>query len=700
MSVELLHQLADVYGVETGYYRLSGEYWQASSEALLAVLGVLGAPVQGVDDAREALRQYWHGFWRRLIEPVCVAWDGRHGEVTLRLPARESGTANAQLEYESSEIRTWSRAINDLPVVESAMNEDVPFLGRRFTLPDPLPLGYHRLVMQAAGANAECLVIAAPERAYAPPQGAPTKTWGAFLPTYAIRSERNWGAGDLTDLGNLIDWVQGLGGGLVGTLPLLAAFLDEPFEPSPYSPASRLFWNEFYLDLDRVLAMLDVRGAPGLAEVRQECAGLRATELVDYRRVMALKRRVLAHAQREFFARSTAPRGDLEAFLKANPRVQDYAAFRACGERLRTSWVNWPEPMRSGTLKAGDFDEDDARYHAFVQWLAQGQVQTIAERAAQTGPGLYLDFPLGVNPDGYDAWRERTSFAGGVSAGAPPDSFFQKGQDWGFPPLHPQMIRVQGYRYLRDCLRHHLQFAGLLRIDHMMGLHRFYWIPQGMRATEGVYVRYPDNELYAVYCLESIRHQTILVGEDLGTVPPPVRPAMARHNIRRLYVGQFEIQPNYDQPFSPAPQGAIASLNTHDIPTFAAFWKELDLDDRQAMGVLDDEANKQERERRRKIRQALIQYLRRVGLLGEDDGPAAVHSGCLQVLAATDAGAVQANLEDLWQETQPQNVPGTWRERPNWQRKAAHSIEEFDRLPGVKATLAALNRAIEMHRNR
>ena len=700
MSIELLNKLADVYGVQTAYHSDRGENCQASPDSLLAVLRVLGAPVQRLEDAGDALRQRWQAFWRQLVTEVCVAWDGQRGEVMLRLPAREAGTLNYRLEFESGETREWSRPAFDLPVVEFGAVDDVPYVGRRLTLSEALPLGYHRLVLQVGDHTGTCHVIAAPERAYAMPDGTSVKTWGAFLPTYAIRSERNWGAGDLTDLGNLIGWVQGLGGGLVGTLPLLAAFLDEPFEPSPYSPASRVFWNEFYLDVDRVLAEEQVGDVPDMANLRLECDALRATALVDYRHVMAVKRRVLAHVQRQVFAGSWSRRGDFEAFLASHPRVHDYAAFRAAGERLRTSWVNWPEPLRSGTLEPGDYDEDNARYHAFVQFLAHNQVQTVAEKAGKTGPGLYLDFPLGVNTDSYDVWRERASFAIGVSAGAPPDGFFTKGQDWGFPPLHPEAIRAQGYTYLRDCLRHHLQFAGMLRIDHIMGLHRFYWVPNGMGPKEGVYVRYPENELFAVYCLESTRHQAVLVGEDLGTVPEGLRPTMARHNVHRLYVGQYEIQPNYERPFSPAPQGAVASLNTHDMPTFAAFWKELDLDDRIDLGILDEASCQQERERRQHIRQATIQYLRQAGLLGENADLPAVLRGCLQMLAGTESDAVLANLEDLWQATEPQNVPGTWRERPNWQRKAAHNLEDFDKVPGLRETLAALNQAIQAHRTR
>jgi 4-alpha-glucanotransferase len=697
--MELLHQLADVHGVQTSFHNDRGDYYQASPEALVAVLQSLGAPLQRIEDGAEALRQHWHSFWRRLIEPVCVVWDGRRGEVTLRLPGSESGTVDCRLELEAGEVRSWSSPVNNLAVVESAMNENVHFVGRRCALPEELPLGYHRLRLQFGKQSAECLVIAAPERAYALPGGT-CKTWGVFLPTYAIRTERNWGAGDFTDLGNLIGWVQGQGGGLVGTLPLLAAFLDERFEPSPYSPASRLFWNEFYLDVDKVVADETAGKVAVSAEIQSQCAALRAAPLVDHQQVMALKRRVLSQVQEWIFFGSCARRGEFEEFLAAHPRVRDYATFRAASERLRTSWNTWAEPMRSGTLKAGDFEEKNAQYHALVQFFAHNQMRSVAEKADVSGSGLYLDFPLGVNTDSFDVWRERSSFASGMSAGAPPDSFFTKGQDWGFPPLHPENIRSDGYRYLRDSLCHHMQDAGVLRIDHVMGLHRFYWVPKGLGPTQGVYVRYPVNELYAVYCLESVRHKVVLVGEDLGTVPDGVRPAMSQHNIHRLYVGQYEIQPNAERPFAPASPGAIASLNTHDMPTFTAFWKELDLDDRHDLGILDDATSKQERERRDNIRKAVIQFLRKAGLLGEDAGVPAVLRGCLRMLARTEADVVLANLEDLWQTTQPQNVPGTWRERPNWRHKAAHNLEEFDGLPEVRETLALLNREIEDQRKK
>ena len=292
---------------------------------------------------------------------------------------------------------------------------------------------------------------------------------------------------------------------------------------------------------------------------------------------------------RDFFANPSKPSASFQRFKAAHPRVEDYARFRAVGEKRRESWWTWPERLRNGAIETGDYDETARRYHLYVQWLADAQVSALAERAGKRGPGLYLDLPLGVNPDGYDVSRERDSFAVGASAGAPPDSFFTLGQEWGFPPLHPENLRASGYRYLRDVLKNHFQYAGVLRIDHLMGLHRSYWVPQNFGATKGVYVRYPSDELYAVFCLESNRSKCALVGEDLGTVPPEVRPAMAHHNIHRLYLGQFEMKPDWNDPFTWVQGGSVASLNSHDLPTFGAFWNDVDIADRQSQGLIGEE---------------------------------------------------------------------------------------------------------------
>ncbi|HYF37730.1 MAG TPA: 4-alpha-glucanotransferase, partial [Prosthecobacter sp.] len=265
-----------------------------------------------------------------------------------------------------------------------------------------------------------------------------------------------------------------------------------------------------------------------------------------------------------------------------------------------------------------------------------------------------------------------------ASAGCPPDPCFTKGQDWGFAPLHPQHIREDGYRYVQEYLRFQMRHTGLLRIDHVMGLHRLYWVPKGLSAAEGAYVTYHADELYAILCLESVRHQTTLVGENLGTVPPEVNSRMDRHELRQMFVVQYEQRPDLKAPLRIPPEHCVASMNTHDMPTFAAHWQGKDITDRAELGLIPKGQLKQERQTRRESNLALAEMLRREGwLAGERPTMAAVLRAMLHWLADSPAELLLINLEDLILEELPQNVPGTSQERPNWRRKASFTVEEL-----------------------
>jgi 4-alpha-glucanotransferase len=697
-----LNQLAELFGVQTSYYDVTGQLTQATPEALVQVLRALGAPMAKVEDAPAALRQRRHEEWNRWLEPVTIAWDGSSTEVVFRLPARQfPGSLGCNLELETGERRAWSCPASALSHVRDAEVDGVKYAVNRLRIPGALPLGYHRFTLEGNGQTANCLLLSAPVRAYEPPGGSKGCDWGVFLPLYALHSERSWGAGDFSDLEALTDWVTKLGGGMVATLPLLAAFLDEPFEPGPYSPASRLFWNEFYLDVFRIPEFRDCPAAQTLLHsphFHREVHELKSAPLVDYRRQMALKRRVLEELARAFFAKPTSRMDALRNFLTTHPHAEDYARFRAVGERRRAPWPAWPAPLRDGVLREGDYDEEAKRYHLYVQWLADEQLQAIAAKARAAGPGFYLDLPLGVNPDSYDVWRERALFACDTAAGAPPDPFFVGGQNWGFPPLHPERIRQDGYRYVSAYLRHHLRLAGVLRIDHMMGFHRLFWVPHGFGARDGVYVRYPAEELYAVFNLESHRHRSILIGEDLGTVPAEVRPAMARHNIKRMYVMQYELQPQYQNALTPVYPECIALLNTHDMPPFAAWWQGLDIEERVALRILSPSVAEEERKKRRNMLDALIRALRGQGRLPGSVDPRAVLRASLSHLCEGSAQLVLANLEDLWLETNSQNVPGTWRERPNWQQRARYSLDAMKARAEVLDLLREIDRLVKVKR--
>ncbi len=685
-----LRELARLYGLQTSYYGVDGRRQQASPGTLLSAVRALGAPIESEREVPAALRERRQKLWQRLLEPVAVARDRGPAEIPLRLPAAmATRSADCALGLEVGEVRAWKQPLADVPTLRLEVIQGVEFQDKRLRLPAGLPFGYHRLSVTVGRTSSEALVVSAPSRAYE--DSRPRRDWGLLAPLYALHSARSWGAGDFADLRAFVRWVAGLGGSVVATLPFLAAFLDEPFEPSPYAPVSRLMWNEFFIDVTAAPELERCPGAQATAgSLRSgpELSRLRSERLVDYRRTMALKREVLEDLAGHFFEERSPRRDAFDIFLSEHPEVEDYARFRAVGERLKKPWTQWPASLRDGVVRPGDYDERAKRYHLYVQWLAREQLAEVAETCRARGVRLHLDLPLGTNPSGYDVWRERGLFVEGASAGAPPDMFFPNGQNWGFPAPDPWAQREQGYRYFIASLRHHLEHAGSLRIDHVMGLHRLYLIPSGEDARAGVYVRYPADELYAILCLESHRYGTVIVGEDLGTVPQMVRTEMDRHGLRRSYVLQIEPTVSEDRPFGRIPRSSVAGLNTHDLPPFASFWRCLDIRRREDLGVLPRKAAAKERRLRRTFRGALIAYLRWQGLLATRRADAgAVHGACLSFLSTSAADTLLVNLEDLWQETASQNVPGTIWEHPNWQRKVRHSLEEFRKLPGVVDTL-------------
>jgi 4-alpha-glucanotransferase len=693
-----LRQLASLYGVQTAYYGVDRRRRSSSAESLAAVLQGLGANITSPKDAPLALRERQQQLWRRVVEPVTVAWDGNVANLPLRLPRQAANNSlNCLLTLESGEEKGWKRSMADLSPSESASIEGIEYVVKSLPFPKNLPRGYHRFTLEIPGSvPAETLLISAPVRAYDPFDDGSGPSWGVFLPVYALHRQKSTSpCGDFSDLAALAKWVGILGGSIIATLPILSTFLDEPFEPSPYAPASRLLWNEFYIDLLRVPELErcpDARAVLDSDSFSRDMERLQQSPLVDYRRGMALKRKVLEKLARCCYDHLQDRLQPLTDFLRKHPLVEDYASFRATMEKRGAPWHSWPQRLRQGDLTERDYNEKAKLYHCYVQWLAHEQVRELSKNNGGQGASLYLDLPLGVHSDGYDVWRRPDLFARGFAVGAPPDSFFTRGQNWGFPPLHPEHLRLSGYDYFRDYLQHHMETAGLLRLDHVMGLHRLFWVPPGMEASRGAYVRYPAEEFYAILTLESHRHQAAIVGEDLGTVHQDVRPAMRRHGIYGMYVTYFEMSDNPHRALQPVPSNALASINTHDMPPFAAFWQGLDIGYRQELGHQSEDGAQLELEAREKAKKALLRYLQSHNLLGPgQDNPQAVLNAIWSWLGRSQAPMVLINLEDLWLETQPQNIPGTGPEQPNWQHKARYSLEEFSQMPQVVEVLREFN---------
>jgi 4-alpha-glucanotransferase len=409
--------------------------------------------------------------------------------------------------------------------------------------------------------------------------------------------------------------------------------------------------------------------------------------MVDYRKLMSLKRRVMEKLSCHL-ADSPGRLEDLNHFSQEHPEVEEYARFRAVMEKYSAPWTDWPQTLRDGVITEDDYDGNVRHYHLYAQWLAHRQVKELSANARCKGVKLYFDLPVGVHPLGFDTWRYRDVFALNAEAGAPPDAIFTNGQNWWSPPLHPESIREQHYRYVIDYLRHHLQYADILRIDHAMGLHRLFWIPRGFLASEGVYVHYRAEELYAILALESHRRRSVIIGEDLGTVPPYVRPAMARHGFSRMYILYFELADNVSKTFKRIPRNSIAGLNTHDMPPFAAFWEDMDIQEKKELGILDAASALEEKRSRRIMKSSLLAGLRKANLPPKASaGTKAVLRACLTYLGKSPARFVLVNLEDLWLETRSQNVPGTGDRFPSWRRKARYRFEEFCRRQDVRDIL-------------
>jgi 4-alpha-glucanotransferase len=691
-----LAELADRYGVQSSFVGTDGRVHRAEDAVILAVLAALGAPVAPVAsgasgaDVADALAERRRAEGRDPLEPVVVHRIGRAASAEVTLPARvHPRDVWCTVALEDGEVRR-QRLIHSVTGMH-AIREVGGTPGNRYRFgldqdgTGPIGPGYHRLIVEWPGARASALLIAAPR---CPPA---SRGWGLFLPLHALRTERDWGVGSYPDMAELGEWVAEMGASMLGALPLYPAFLDPPADPSPYLPVSRLAYNEVFVDptaLPELAAAPEARRLLDADEFRRQLSSAHRSTLVDYETVSLLRRQVLAPMAEALLAGPSARHDAFCAWVDAHPELLAYARFRAAGDRLG----HRPGTQANGEAHAyahahpGHPDsEPTLGYHLYAQWAAAQQLAT----AASAVP-LYADLPIGVHPDGFDPVWAPGAFVPGVHGGAPPDLFFSGGQDWAFPPLHPERIRHDGYHYFIGVLRRAFRHAAYLRVDHIMGLQRLYWIPEGFDARHGAYVSYRADELHAVVALEAHRAGAVVVGEDLGTVPDGVRRRMADDRMLRSWVLQFES--TAADPLPPAPAGVLASWGTHDLPRFLTYFSGDDIDQREREGQLSTTDAAAERAGRAHWRAAL---LRALGVDDAGDGsdvPALALRGCLLHLASGAADLVLVDLEDLWGEREPQNRPGTGAGGANWRRRGSRTLSEARRDTATTGFLRALNR--------
>ncbi|MGH9077448.1 MAG: 4-alpha-glucanotransferase [Acidimicrobiales bacterium] len=535
-------------------------------------------------------------------------------------------------------------------------------------LPPDVAAGYYRLVPDGGQPRP---VIVSPGRC-PPPGRAPQWGWAAQL--YAARSRSSWGIGDLADLAELARWSASLGATMALVSPLHAAAPGVPQEPSPYLPCSRCFPSPLYLRVE------DVAGSGEVAEVAAAAAAGRAlneTRHIDRDRVWALK----VAALEAVFARFEASGGaGLDDFVAGGgAALQGFCTWCALAERYGRPWQGWPESLRRpdgagvGPFAASGAGRRRIRFFAWLQWHLDRQL------AAAAAPlSLVADLAIGVDAGGADSWLWQDSFAPGMRVGAPPDDYNTRGQDWGLPPFDPWRLRAGAYEPFVQTIRGGLRHAGGLRVDHVMGLFRLWWIPEGRPASEGAYVEYPASDLLDIVALEAQRAGAYVVGEDLGTVEDSVRAELAERGVLSYRLLWFEPQ---RPPLWPVQ--ALGAVTTHDLPTVAGAWTGSDLEAQRALGLAPNE------EGSAAMRQRLEQWAGTSAGAGVEVAVERAYA----LLATAPCAVLSATLEDACGVAERPNMPGTTGEWPNWSLALPRPLEDIEDLPSALAIAAHLERA-------
>jgi 4-alpha-glucanotransferase len=549
--------------------------------------------------------------------------------------------------------------------------------------PAGLPLGYHRLLLtDAQGATEEVPMIVAPERAFG---GGFDRGWLLAVQLYSIRSSRNWGIGDFTDLAGLVRLARELGADGVGLNPLHVLFDHRPADCSPYSPNSRLFLNPLYIDVEAI-PEFSADLVPGVAAA---AARLREGDRVPYADMAALKWRALRAAFDNFVTKASGVRRNRFDAFRADraPLLSRFACFEVLRHRFTGPWWEWPpewrEPdeARCAELRNGP-DSREVEFVEFVQWTADSQLHAAKELASQLGMrvGLYLDVAVGVQSDGFDAWNEQVAISRHLAVGAPPDVLNTVGQDWGLAGFNAGGLEAQSFVPFADMLAASMRHAGAIRLDHVLGLKRLYLVPRGFKPDNGAYVQMPFEALLAAVARESAAYRCIVIGEDLGTVPEGFRETMQDFGIWSYLVMMFERDDaghfrNVDF-YRP---NALVTLNTHDLSTYAGWRSFSDLVMKRSLGLdpgEDDQARWDALGR-------LDEILRHNGIDAND-----LYS-VLTFLSRTPSRLLAVSLEDLLGVIDQPNIPGTIDEHPNWRQRLPVTLDKI----ATSVDLAALKAA-------
>lgn len=671
-GTSLLRELAAANGVGTSYSGWDGVERPVADSTLQRVLAALGVPAGGPDEMERSLAEATLAPWRRTLPPVVVAREGQELQVNVHVPHGSAVSVWIDAE-DGSRYEVAQRENRDAPV-----DVDGVLTGRAaFAVPDHLPLGWHTLRANSNGTDFQCPLVVTPLTLGSPERLAGRRNWGLTAQLYSVRSSRSWGIGDFADLADLAAISAQEGAGFLLVNPLHAAEPRPPIEDSPYLPTTRRFFNPLYLRVQEIpeYGYLDPAGR---TEAERLAEGLRAANhsagLLDRNSTYAAK---LAALELVFAVpRDAARTRAFTQFCTEHGKgLEDFALWCALAEKFTPDAPQWEAEASAPdtaycreqrTLLAGRIE-----FHRWLQWCCDWQLEAAQRSARQSGMeiGVIHDLAVGVKAGGADAWSLAGVLARDVTVGAPPDMFNQQGQDWTQPPWHPGRLAESGYAAYRDMLRTVLRHAGGIRVDHILGLFRLWWIPAGAGPEQGTYVYYDHEALIGILALEAHRAGAVVIGEDLGVYEPWVRDYLAQRGIFGTSILWFEHDTDGPIPPESYRRLCLTSVNTHDLPPTAGYLAGEHIRLRERLGLLRRRVD-EERAAAAAEQEAVLALVRERGLL-PGKGPAGADiQGTVEALyaftALTPSLLLGVALVDAVGETRTQNQPGTSTQYPNW----------------------------------
>jgi len=669
-----LARLAAAFGVATEYWDQAGNHVDVSAVTVEAVLRALGLDVSSSESIALALDEISLRDWRRMLPPVFVSRQGEDRRLWIHVP---HGTpASVWVEFEDG----GSRVLDQIEWWVEPVTVDGVLVGEAsFSVPGDLPLGWHRVVARTDVAEASTPIVVASQH-LEPGVITGPRQWGFMTQVYAMRSQESWGLGDLHDLRTLATWsASELGAGFVLINPLHAASPVPPMSPSPYLPVTRRFANPMYLHIEDIpeFARLTPAVQDRVERLAAELRRLNDTDdLIDRDAVWAAKRVALQAIHLAGMADDR--RAQYDAFLaQQGSGLTDFATWSAISDTHGPIPGDWPvelaHPALPGVAAFREAHADNVDFHCWMQWLIDEQLAVTQNAAKASGMaiGVMHDLAVGVHPEGADAWALQDVLAPGVGVGAPPDMYNQMGQNWSQPPWRPDALAEAAFLPYRDMLRTVLNHAGGLRIDHVLGLFRLWWVPDGLPAYAGTFVRFDFDAMLSILMLEAHRAGAIVVGEDLGTVEPWVQEVLADRGILGTSILWFEaVEGAIKDPYDWRGE-VLASVTVHDLPPTAGYLRDEHVRIRSELGLLTTSADV-ERANAAREREAWADVLVRHAWLdpyadlesdeGREDFVVALHRAC----AASPARLIGVSLPDVIGDRRAQNQPGTDQEYPNW----------------------------------